>query len=143
MSVGSISMPEVLLEHIDEFVDEHGYSGWSEVIRGSTRTLFEEFQARNVDGQQHIYTVTVVFEYCQPTIQRRLTGVQHEYDAIVSAVTHSYVGNQYCMELFVLEEITEAISGFVNTIRAVPDILAVDYPITSLSEGFRDHPIQT
>lgn len=33
MNVVSISMPEVLFEHIDEFVDEHGYSGWSEIQR--------------------------------------------------------------------------------------------------------------
>nr|WP_317627638.1 ribbon-helix-helix domain-containing protein [Halorubrum sp. BOL3-1] len=49
MSVVSISMPEALLEHIDEFADEHGYSGRSEVVREGTRTLLEEFQAQGID----------------------------------------------------------------------------------------------
>jgi len=143
MSVVSISMPEALLERIDEFADEHRYSGRSEVVREGTRTLLEEFQGRNIDGQKHMCTVSVVFEYCQPAVQQRLTGVRHEYDAIVSATTHAHVQDQYCMELYVLEGTTEALSGFVNTVRAVPDVQAVDYSITSLDEDSIEQRIES
>jgi len=143
MSVVSISMPEALLERIDEFADEHGYSGRSEVVREGTRTLLEEFQGRNIDGQKHMCTVTVVFEYCQPAVQQRLTGVRHEYDAIVSATTHAHVQDQYCMELFVVEGAMEALSGFVNTLRAVPDVRAVDYSLTSLGEDSIEQRIKS
>jgi CopG family nickel-responsive transcriptional regulator len=143
MSVVSISMPEALLERIDEFADEHGYSGRSEVVREGTRTLLGEFQERNIDGQTNTCTVTVVFEYCQPAVQQRLTGVRHEYDAIVSATTHAHVQDQYCMELFVLEGATEALSSFVNTVRAVPDVRAVDYSITSLRREPIDQHIES
>ncbi|SDK09930.1 transcriptional regulator, CopG family [Halovenus aranensis] len=143
MSVVSISMPESLLGRIDEFADEHGYSGRSKVVREGTRTLLEEFQGRDIDGQKQMYTVTVVFEYCQPAVQQRLTGVRHEYDAIVSATTHAHVQDQYCMELFVLEGTTEALSGFVNTVRAVPDVKAVDYSITSFERDPIDQHIES
>ena len=33
MSVVSVSMPEELLERIDDFADDHGYTGRSEVVR--------------------------------------------------------------------------------------------------------------
>jgi CopG family nickel-responsive transcriptional regulator len=143
MSVVSISMPEALLKRIDEFADEHGYSGRSEVVREGTRTLLEEFQGRNIDGQKHMCTVTVVFEYCQPAVQQRLTGVRHEYDGIVSATTHAHVQDQYCMELFVLEGTTEALSGFVNTVRAVPDVREVDYSISSFGRDPIDQHIES
>ncbi|GAB3320086.1 MULTISPECIES: CopG family ribbon-helix-helix protein [Haloplanus] len=143
MSVVSISMPEALLERIDEFADEHGYSGRSEVVREGTRTLLEEFQGRTIDGQKHMCTVSVVFEYCQPAVQQRLTGVRHEYDAIVSATTHAHVQDQYCMELYVLEGTTEALSDFVNTVRAVPDVRAVDYSLTSLGEDSIEQRIES
>ena len=136
-------MPEALLERIDDFADEHGYSGRSEVVREGTRTLLEEFQGRNIDGQKHMCTVTVVFEYCQPAVQQRLTGVRHEYDAIVSATTHAHVQDQYCMELYVLEGTTEALSRFVNTVRAVPDVRAVDYSLTSLGQDPIDQSIKS
>ena len=135
-------MPESLLERIDEFADEHGYSGRSEVVREGTRTLLEEFQERRTDGQKQMCTVTVVFEYCQPAVQQRLTGVRHEYDAVVSATTHAHVQDQYCMELYVLEGTTEALSGFVNTVRAVPDVQAVDYSITSFGRDHIDQQIE-
>ena len=136
-------MPEALLERIDEFADEHRYSGRSEVVREGTRTLLEEFQGRNIDGQKHMCTVSVVFEYCQPAVQQRLTGVRHEYDAIVSATTHAHVQDQYCMELYVLEGTTEALSRFVNTVRAVPDVRAVDYSLTSLGQDPIDQSIKS
>jgi CopG family nickel-responsive transcriptional regulator len=47
------------------------------------------------------------------------------------------------MELFVLKGSTEALSGFVNTVRAVPDVRAVDYSITSLGEDLPDQPIES
>jgi len=131
MSVVSISMPEALLERVDEFADEHGYSGRSEVVREAARTLLEEFQGRGGDDQMYMCTVTAVFEYGQSSVQQRLTEVRHQYGTLVSAATHAHVGNRYCMELFVLEGSTEAISEFVNTARAVSDVRAVDYSITT------------
>lgn len=142
MSVVSISMPEGLQERIDEFADEHGYSGRSEVVREATRSLLEEFQGHGGDGQAYLCTVTVLFEYRQSTVQRRLTELRHEYDTLVSATTHAHVGNRYCMELFVLYGPTEAIAAFVNAVRAVSDVRMVDYSVatpgaTSLNQVLR------
>lgn len=89
MGVVSISMPDALLERVDTFVDEHGYSGRSEAVREGTRTLLEEFRKEKIDGESHICTVTVTFEYCQPAVQQRLTGVRHEHESIVSTTTHT------------------------------------------------------
>ena len=33
MTVVSVSMPDSLLDRLDEFADEHGYTGRSEVVR--------------------------------------------------------------------------------------------------------------
>lgn len=143
MSVVSISMPDTLLERIDEFVVEHGYSGRSEVVRESTRRLLEEFQTSTVSDHPHLCTVSVTFEYDDTAVQHRLTRVRHDHDAIVSATTRAHAGDRYCMELFVLEGTEEAISGFVNSVRGVPDICAVDYSITSLSEDRLNPSIQS
>ena len=71
MGVVSISMPDALLERVDAFVDEHGYSGRSEAVRQGTRSLLGEFQTGAADDRRHVGTVTVVFEYCQPVVQQR------------------------------------------------------------------------
>jgi CopG family nickel-responsive transcriptional regulator len=46
------------------------------------------------------------------------------------------------MELFVLEGTTEALSGFVNTVRAVPNVRAADYSITSFGRDPIDQHIE-
>ena len=85
----------------------------------------------------------MVFEHCQPAVQQRLTGVRHEYDAIVSATTHAHVREQYCTELYVLEGTTKALSGFVNTVQAVPDVRAVNYSIASFGRDPIDQHIES
>jgi len=129
MSVVSISMPEALLERIDTFADEHGYSGRSEVVREGTRTLLEEFQRGDTDSSAYTCTVTAVFDYGQSAVQQQLTGIRHENDGIVSGTTHAHVSDEYCVELFVLRGAIEEIAGFVNTVRAVPDVRTVEYSI--------------
>ena len=135
-------MPDALLDRVDAFVDEHGYSGRSEAVREGTRTLLGEFRSQKIDGESHVCTVTATFDYCQPAVQQRLTGIRHEHEAIVSTTTHTHAGDQYCVELFVLEGTTDAISAFVNAVRAVPDILSVNYSITPLGENFVDGSVQ-
>jgi len=85
-------MPGALLERIDEFVAINGYSGRSEVVREGTRTLLEEFHGQYIEGQRHMCTVTATFEYCQPTVQQRLTNVRREYDSLVSESSHTHAG---------------------------------------------------
>lgn len=143
MGVVSISMPDSLLDRVDAFVDEHGYSGRSEAVRKGTRTLLEEFQDRNTDEESNVCTVTVTFEYCQPAVQQRLTGVRHEHDAIVSTTTHTHAGDEFCVELFVLEGTTGAISEFVNAVRAIPDVRSVNYAITPLADDPIDGSVQS
>lgn len=132
MSIVSISMPEALLDRLDTFADEHGYSGRSEVVREATRTLLEEFQQGEFDCDSHTCTVTAVFDYGQSAVQQQLTGIRHENDGIVSGTTHAHLSDEYCIELFVLRGTPEEISGFVNTVRAIPDVRTVEYSILPL-----------
>ncbi|WP_323174424.1 hypothetical protein [Natrialba sp. PRR66] len=62
---------------------------------------------------------------------------------IVSANTHTHTGDQDCRELFVLQGTTEGIFEFINTVRAVPDVRAVDYSVTSLSGNSLDQSIRS
>jgi transcriptional regulator, CopG family len=52
MSVVSVSMPEELLERIDQFADDHGYTGRSEVFREASRNLLEEFEDKRLENRE-------------------------------------------------------------------------------------------
>lgn len=134
MTVVSVSMPEELLDRIDEFADDHGYTGRSEVVREAARNLLGEFEDTRLQDRDLIGVITVLFNYETTDVEDRMMQLRHEHEGQVSANFHSHVGNAYCMELFVLEGQLEDISRFVGKVRATRDTLSVDYSVMPVDE---------
>ncbi|QLD90126.1 nickel-responsive transcriptional regulator NikR [Natronomonas salina] len=133
MTVVSVSMPESLLERLDEFAEEHGYTGRSEVVREASRNLLGEFEERDLEGRELMGVVTVVFDHDTSSAEERMIQVRHEHEDVVVSNVHNHVGDHYCMELFVLEGGLEEISAFVRKVRAT-DVLSVDYSVIPVDE---------
>ena len=134
MTVVSVSMPEELLERLDSFADEHGYTGRSEVVREASRSLLNEFEDEQLEDRELMGVVTVLFDYEATDVEQKMMYLRHEYDDLVTSNVHNHVGNHYCMELFILEGNLEGISTFVGKIRATRDTLTVDYSVTPVDE---------
>ncbi|WP_135829336.1 CopG family ribbon-helix-helix protein [Halorussus halobius] len=134
MAVVSISMPDELLDRVDEFSEEHGYTGRSEVFREAARNLLGEFEDRKLEERDLMGVVTVLFNYESTTVEERMIRLRHEYDGLVASNVHNHVGDHYCMELFILEGDLETISTFVGKIRATQDTLTVDYSVIPVDE---------
>ncbi|MDL5361476.1 nickel-responsive transcriptional regulator NikR [Halalkalicoccus sp. NIPERK01] len=134
MTVVSVSMPEELLNRIDEFADDHGYTGRSEVVREASRNLLGEFQDRELEGHDLMGVVTVLFDYETTSVEERMMRLRHEHESLVASNFHSHVGDHYCMELFVLEGDLESISQFVGKVRATGDVLTVDYSVIPVDD---------
>jgi len=134
MTVVSVSMPESLLERIDEFADEHGYTGRSEIIREASRNLLGEFEDKRLEGRELMGIVTVLFDYDTTTVEEKMMHLRHEHEGLVASNFHSHVGEHRCMELFVLEGSLEEISTFVGKIRATKDTLNIDYSVVPVDD---------
>ncbi|MWG36725.1 nickel-responsive transcriptional regulator NikR [Halomarina oriensis] len=129
MAVVSVSMPDSLLERLDEFSDEHGYTGRSEVVREAARNLLGEFEDKRLEDRKLIGVVTVLFNYETTSVEERMMQLRHEHEDLVASNVHNHVGDHYCMELFILEGTLADISTFVGKIRATRDTLSVDYSV--------------
>jgi len=134
MTVVSVSMPEDLLDRIDSFADEHGYTGRSEVVREASRNLLGEFEDKRLEDRELIAIVTVLFNYETTSVEEQMMRLRHEHEGLVASNFHSHVGNHYCMELFVLEGRLDEISTFVGKIRATQDTLSVDYSVMPVDD---------
>lgn len=134
MTVVSVSMPEELLERIDEFAEDHGYTGRSEVVREASRNLLDEFEDSRLEDRELVAVVTVLFNYETTSVEERMMHLRHEHEKLVASNFHGHVGNHYCMELFVLEGDLEEISAFVGQIRATKDTLTIDYSVMPVDE---------
>ena len=130
MTVASVSMPQELLDRIDEFADEHGYTGRSEVLREGARNLLGEFEDKQLEDRQLIGVITVLFDFETSNAEQRMMNLRHEYDGLVKSNFHNNVGDHQCMELFVLEGGLAEISAFVGKVRATQGTTTVDYSVT-------------
>ncbi len=129
MTVVSVSMPDELLERIDAFADDHGYTGRSEVVREAARNLLGEFEDKQLEDRELMGIVTVLFDYQSTSVEQRMMHLRHDHDELVASNVHNHVGDHYCMELFILEGSMEDISTFVGKIRATQDTLSIDYSV--------------
>jgi CopG family nickel-responsive transcriptional regulator len=135
MAVVSVSMPDSLLDRLDEFAEEHGYTGRSEVVREASRKLLGEFEDKRLDDRELMGIVTVLFDYDTTTVEERMMQLRHEHEGIVASNFHSHVGTHRCMELFVLEGSLEEISSFVGKVRATKDTLNIDYSVIPVDDS--------
>ncbi|MDY6775903.1 MAG: nickel-responsive transcriptional regulator NikR [Halobacteria archaeon] len=134
MPVVSISVPDKLLDRIDSFVDEHGYSGRSEFIRNASRELIGEFEDASLEGRHLIGTITVVFDFDNSEVENKMIELRHDFEDVVKSNVHSHVGESYCMEVFVLEGDLDEIKRFVGQVRSTSDVLDVNYTVHPIDE---------
>ncbi len=115
MPVVSLSINKKLLDELETFQKELGYSGRSEIIRASIRLLLNESRSEN-------------------KLKGTLTGVLmvihgHEAENIVSEIKHNYVDvihtqlhNRFeegkCLELFILEGDAERIRDLTRELKS-------------------------
>jgi len=134
MAVVSVSMPDELLKRLDEFADDHGYTGRSEVVREAARGLLGEFEDRSLEGRELMAVVTVVFDYANGAVEERMMRLRHDHESLVASNVHSHVGDSHCLEVFILEGDLEGVSEFVGKVRATRDTLSVDYSVIPVDD---------
>jgi CopG family nickel-responsive transcriptional regulator len=130
MPIVSSSMPERLRDDLDAFAEEHGYTGRSEVIREACQSLLDEYQETDSEGQRVLATVTAVFGYDEPEIERRMMDIRHEFDASIRSNSHNCLeDNAGCVEMFVLEAAYEDALRFIGTVRGADESVSVEYTV--------------
>jgi CopG family nickel-responsive transcriptional regulator len=130
MPIVSSSMSERLRDDLDTFAEEYGYSGRSEVIREACQSLLDEYQEADDEDRRVLATVTAVFGYDEPEIERRMMDIRHEFEASIRSNSHNCLeGNAGCVETFVIEAAYEDALRFIGTVRGVDESVSVEYTV--------------
>jgi CopG family nickel-responsive transcriptional regulator len=123
-------MTERLRDDLDAFADEHGYTGRSEVIREACQSLLAEYQETDDEDRQVLATVTAVFRYDEPEIERRMMDIRHEFEASIRSNSHDCLdGKAGCVETFVVEAAHEDALRFIGTVRGADESVSVEYTV--------------
>lgn len=121
-------MTEQLRDDLDRFAAEHDFSGRSEVIREACQSLLDEYEETDEGDRQVLGTVTAVFGYDTPAVERRMMDVRHEFEASIRSNSHDCLENDAgCVETFVIEANESLLLEFIATVRAVDESVCVEY----------------
>lgn len=142
MLIVSSSMTERLRDDLDTFAEEHGYSGRSEVIREACQSLLEEYQETDYEDRRVLATVTAVFGYDEPEIERRMMDIRHEFETSIRSNSHNCLdGNMGCVETFVIEAAYDNVLRFIGTVRGADESVSVEYtavPVDVMNAKIRE-----
>ncbi|WP_323174422.1 nickel-responsive transcriptional regulator NikR [Natrialba sp. PRR66] len=123
-------MTERLRDDLDRFAEEHGYSGRSEVIREACQSLLEEYQETDYEDRQVLATITAVFGYDEPEIERQMMDIRHQFEASIRSNSHNCLDNNAgCVETFVIEAAYPDVLRFIGIIRGTDESVLVEYTV--------------
>jgi CopG family nickel-responsive transcriptional regulator len=101
VTIVSLSIPNTLLEQVDQNIKERGFVSRSEIIRQALRLyLTEDLQIEELKGET---TATITIIYRENADRRRLLEAQHIYGGLVSTFLHAHVHEGFCLEVIILK----------------------------------------
>jgi len=99
MPIVSLSLPEQMLESMDEIQHSVGFAGRSELVRAGIRLLLEDTRQKNaLTGR---VTAVIVVGHSKDD-EEPVTRLKHKFEDIVKTHVHCKVSHEDCVEVFVL-----------------------------------------
>jgi len=123
MTIISLSIPDSLVEQIDQTMKEKGFVSRSEIARQALRLyLTEDLKIEDVEGEA---TATITLIYRETADRRRLLETQHVYGGLVSTFLHTHIHHGFCIEVIILKGEALLIRKFVDRLRQNQEITQI------------------
>ncbi len=122
MAVISISLPDELLQAMDEVVEMEGYTSRSELVRSLLREYLRE---RRKSGKPVASLVIVLTDHDESlSVDQRVVEIIHRYQVLVKAFYHQLVEDSLCLNIAVLEP-SPGVSELVRELRRLRGVKSV------------------
>ncbi len=115
MSVVSVSLNDKLLEDIDDFMDEQGFSGRSEVMRTAIRALLRE--RKDISDLEGTVDAVVIVTHDDED-SGEIDDIQHDYQETITTQLHNHMEGHKCLEVFMLHGEAEEVKELFNSFQA-------------------------
>lgn len=123
MTIVSVSIPDNLLEKVDNSIKEHGFANRSEIVRQALRFFMTESESlKKIEGE---ITATITIIYRRKAKREQISSIQHSYGDIISTFLHSHIDEDHCLEVIVVKGRTETVSKLVNALRTNEQIIQI------------------
>ena len=115
VTVISVSVPEKLLEQVENSIREQGFANRSEIVRQALRTFITETRSlRELDGEIAA-SITIIYE--RDAKKGQISEIQHSFGDIISTFLHAHIEEDYCLEVIVVKGEADNIRKLVDAFR--------------------------
>ncbi len=128
MPIISLSLEEKLLERFDKKLSEKGYSGRSEAMRELIRDYISE-QDWSYGPGDSVAVVNVLYDKEAP--REAVSGIQHEYEGLITTSIHAHLDEENCMEVFIAKGSGKKLKRLIERIKGVRGVKQVKYVATA------------
>ena len=115
MSVVSVSLNDKLLEDIDDFMGDQGFSGRSEVMRTAVRALLRD--RKEISDLEGTVDAVVIVTH-EDEDSGEIDNIQHDYQDTITTQLHNHMDEHKCLEVFMLNRHAEKVKELYNKFQA-------------------------
>lgn len=123
MTIISISIPDNLLEKVDQYIKEQGYQNRSEITRQALRVYISE--AKNLAEHKGKIIATITIIYQKGSKRSQIVDTQHQYGDIVLTFLHTHIEEGYCIEVIIAKGDAQTMQTFITALKANKQIQEV------------------
>jgi CopG family nickel-responsive transcriptional regulator len=95
MTIISVSVPDKLLERVEQSITEQGFANRSEIVRQSLRSFLTERKTPN----------------------EQVSEIHHTFGEIISTFLHAHIDENYCLEVIMVKGEAENLRQLVDAFR--------------------------
>jgi CopG family transcriptional regulator, nickel-responsive regulator len=99
LPIVSISLNDNIIRELDKLQEFLGFSGRSEIVRASVRSLLlEQKKVEELSGVLHSVLLVIHDEKSD----QEISEIRHGFDKIINTHIHNKIDKDRCLEIFVL-----------------------------------------
>ena len=133
----SVSIEEGLLSRFDEYITSRSYGNRSEAVRDLIR---DSFVRREWDENGEVIgVISLVYNHARPQLQRRITGLQHDFSRRIVSTTHVHVDHDNCLEVIIVSGKPADVSALTDGLAAIRGVRNCSLSVTAVKADSPDH----
>ena len=114
----SVSLPESLLDELDEMVTRRGYASRSQAVAALARDGLVDYAAQ-LGTQSVAGTINLVYDHTKSGLQARLAEIQHRHFLVIVTSMHVHLEHHNYMEVLLVQGKASELQTLANELTAI------------------------
>ncbi len=119
MSVISLSIPNKLINDLEEIMEEEGYNNRSELIRDTIRNHVKQHKIEKREEKEIGGIISVMYGINDKKVSEQIQETQHQNENKVKGVLHLHYDEKNCFDIFLVKGKAKHLNKIVNQLKRI------------------------